>query len=534
MRTPICERLGIEFPIFAFSHCRDVVAAVSKAGGYGVLGALAYSPDQLEIELNWIDDHVDGMPYGVDFAMPAKYVGKGGGAEASLSHLHELIPSEHQTFVEELLAEHGVPPLPDDLQPGVVKAAGLGVDEEGPGQVEVALSHPVSMVVNALGPPPPYVVEQAHERGILVGGLVGNRQHAERQVAQGTDVIVAQGTEAGGHCGDVSTMVLVPEVVDAVGPDVPVLAAGGIGSRAADGRRAGAGRAGGVDRFHLAHGGRSRHEPDCGGEAAGRQLARHRAVTVDDGQAGAPAAHRVDRRLGARRHARSVADAAPGDRVLRGGAPGQPRPEPGPHRVPGRADRREHDLGPAGARRHLRHGRGMGRDHAATRNPRRDGVSSDLERIHEFTSLVIASTRSSRQRERLQRALGLGVSETNLGALRLIERHGPIVVTEMARRLEIDQSNASRQVRALEEQGLVARSVDPDDRRVARLGVTAAGRKVLARVRAVALNDYAVALEDWSATDRAQLAALLDRFRIALLQAETDESGWSVGKAAER
>jgi NAD(P)H-dependent flavin oxidoreductase YrpB (nitropropane dioxygenase family) len=229
VRTPICDRLGIELPIFAFSHCRDVVAAVSKAGGYGVLGALAYSPDQLEIELSWIDDHVDGMPYGVDFAMPAKYVGKGGGEEASIANLHSMIPAEHQQFVEDLLAEHGVPALPEDLDQGVVKAAGLGVDEEGPGQVEVALSHPVSMVVNALGPPPPYVVEQAHEQGILVGGLVGNRQHAERQVAQGTDVIVAQGTEAGGHCGDVSTMVLVPEVVDAVGPDVPVLAAGGIG-----------------------------------------------------------------------------------------------------------------------------------------------------------------------------------------------------------------------------------------------------------------------------------------------------------------
>ena len=229
MRTPICERLGIELPIFAFSHCRDVVAAVSKAGGYGVLGALAYYPDQLEIELSWIDEHVDGKPYGVDFAMPAKYVGKGGGAEAQLDNLHDMIPAEHQQFVDDLLAQHGVPPLADDADIPEVKAAGLGVDEEGPGQVEVALSHPVSMVVNALGPPPKYVVEQAHERGILVGGLVGNRAHAERQVAQGTDVIVAQGTEAGGHCGDVSTMVLVPEVVDAVGPDVPVLAAGGIG-----------------------------------------------------------------------------------------------------------------------------------------------------------------------------------------------------------------------------------------------------------------------------------------------------------------
>jgi len=158
-------------------------------------------------------------------------------------------------------------------------------------------------------------------------------------------------------------------------------------------------------------------------------------------------------------------------------------------------------------------------------------VSSDLERIHEFTSLVIASTRSPRQRERLQRALGLQMSETNLGALRLIERHGPIAVTDVARRLEIDQSNASRQIRALEEQDLVTRRVDPDDRRVARLAVTSAGRKVLARVRAIALNDYAVALEDWSARDRAQLADLLDRFRAALLATEPDASGWAATKS---
>ena len=93
MRTPICDRLGIEFPIFAFSHCRDVVAAVSRAGGFGVLGALAYAPDQLEIELNWIDEHVDGKPYGVDIVMPAKYVGKGGGAEASVESLDAMIPA---------------------------------------------------------------------------------------------------------------------------------------------------------------------------------------------------------------------------------------------------------------------------------------------------------------------------------------------------------------------------------------------------------------------------------------------------------
>jgi NAD(P)H-dependent flavin oxidoreductase YrpB (nitropropane dioxygenase family) len=231
VRTPICERLGIEFPIFAFSHCRDVVAAVSKAGGFGVLGALAYSPDQLEIELDWIDEHVGDRPYGVDIVMPAKYVGKGGGSEASLEHLSELIPKEHRDFVDRVLAEHGVPEFPPDLDTGTVKAAGLNVDLEAPGQVEVSLAHPkVRMLVNALGPPPPEVVRKAHDHGLLVGALVGSRQHAERQVAIGVDVIVAQGTEAGGHCGDVTTMVLVPEVVDAVGPDVPVLAAGGIGT----------------------------------------------------------------------------------------------------------------------------------------------------------------------------------------------------------------------------------------------------------------------------------------------------------------
>jgi NAD(P)H-dependent flavin oxidoreductase YrpB (nitropropane dioxygenase family) len=226
MRTPICDRLGIEFPLFAFSHCRDVVAAVSKAGGFGVLGALAFSPDQLEIELNWIDEHIDGKPYGVDFAMPEKFVGKG--EEFSLDSLQSLIPVEHRDFVEKVLAEHGVPPLPDESE-GVLKAAGLGVEAEGPGQVEATLRHPVSMLVNALGPPPAYAVEAAHASGVLVGALAGSPRHAERNIERGVDVIIAQGTEAGGHTGEISTMVLVPEVVDTVGPDVPVLAAGGIG-----------------------------------------------------------------------------------------------------------------------------------------------------------------------------------------------------------------------------------------------------------------------------------------------------------------
>jgi NAD(P)H-dependent flavin oxidoreductase YrpB (nitropropane dioxygenase family) len=158
-----------------------------------------------------------------------KYMGKGGGEEAKFDNLDAMIPQSHRDFVEQLMEKYDVPPLPTDLDEGVIKAAGLNVDAEAPGQVEVSLAHPgVKMLVNALGPPPPDIVDLAHEHGLLVGALVGAKAHAERQVAIGVDVLVAQGTEAGGHCGEISTMVLIPEVVDAVGPDVPVLAAGGI------------------------------------------------------------------------------------------------------------------------------------------------------------------------------------------------------------------------------------------------------------------------------------------------------------------
>jgi NAD(P)H-dependent flavin oxidoreductase YrpB (nitropropane dioxygenase family) len=228
MQTDICQQLGIDLPIFAFSHCRDVVAAVTNAGGLGVLGALAYTPEELEIELKWIDDHVGGKPYGVDVVMPARYAGSG---ELDPEHLEDqlsdMIPSEHRHFVDDVLERYHVAPLPEGLQRS---KALLGWTYEGARpQVDVALSHPISLLVNALGPPPPDIVELAHAHGVKVAALVGSVAQAQRQVNHGVDIIVAQGNEAGGHTGEVSTMVLVPEVVDAVSP-VPVLAAGGIGS----------------------------------------------------------------------------------------------------------------------------------------------------------------------------------------------------------------------------------------------------------------------------------------------------------------
>ena len=230
MRTELCDVFGIDVPLFAFSHCRDVVAAVSRAGGMGVLGALAFTPEQLEVELRWIDDHVDGRPYGVDVIIPASYAGAELNGPDLATQLAAMIPERHRQFVEDVLTRHGVPPLPAD----VARPHGLlgWTNQGGRSQVEVALSHPIALLANALGPAPADVVTQAHAHGVRVAGLVGTAEHARRQVAAGVDVIVAQGTEAGGHTGEISTMVLVPDIVDAVAP-VPVLAAGGIG----DGRQ---------------------------------------------------------------------------------------------------------------------------------------------------------------------------------------------------------------------------------------------------------------------------------------------------------
>ncbi|HKB30337.1 MAG TPA: nitronate monooxygenase family protein [Streptosporangiaceae bacterium] len=229
MRTRVSEQFGIEFPIFAFSHCRDVVAAVSRAGGMGVLGALYFTPDELEVELAWLDEHVEGRPYGVDVVMPASYAGAGLEVDSPtdlLARLQEMIPAGHRSFVDKLLADSGVPPLSAEGDAGRHL---LGwTDATARPQVEVALRHPIALLANALGPPPADVVEEAHRHGVPMAALASNARHARKQAEVGVDIIVAQGTEAGGHTGDVSTMVVVPEVVDAAAPR-PVLAAGGIG-----------------------------------------------------------------------------------------------------------------------------------------------------------------------------------------------------------------------------------------------------------------------------------------------------------------
>jgi NAD(P)H-dependent flavin oxidoreductase YrpB (nitropropane dioxygenase family) len=224
MKTRIKDLLGIEFPILAFSHCRDVVAAVSAAGGFGVLGAVAHTPEELDHDLTWIREHSGGAPFGVDLLLPQKYVGADdGGLDAAAAAAR--LPAEHKSFLDGMLDNYGVPTLPGEEH---IIGRVMNVSPGGIAPLlDVAFAHPIRLIASALGPPPPYLVERAHSADVLVAALAGSPVHAARHAVAGADIIVAQGTEAGGHTGEIATMVLVPEVVDAVAP-IPVLAAGGI------------------------------------------------------------------------------------------------------------------------------------------------------------------------------------------------------------------------------------------------------------------------------------------------------------------
>ncbi|MCP3933787.1 MAG: nitronate monooxygenase [Actinomycetia bacterium] len=230
MKTAVTDMLGVEFPILAFSHCRDVVAAVSKAGGFGVLGAVAHSDNQLDIDLQWIEDEIGDRPYGVDLIVPAKYAGDSDGGY-SLDDIRNLIPAEHLEFIDDIMARYDVPPLPEG-EHGAGYTSGEGDApfsiNRADSQLDIVFAHGPTLVANALGPPPAQMIEGAKANGRLIAALAGRPVHAERHIQAGADLIVAQGSEAGGHTGDIGSMVLIPEIVDAAG-DTPVLGAGGIG-----------------------------------------------------------------------------------------------------------------------------------------------------------------------------------------------------------------------------------------------------------------------------------------------------------------
>lgn len=229
MRTPFCNDVGIEAPIFAFTHCRDVVVAVSKAGGLGVLGAGFMDVDQLREELDWIDAHIGDRPYGVDVVIPQNYVGRDeeGLTEQELEDkLWAMVPNEHLALAEKLLKEHGVPPWPETGRP---KIFGWTRQTVMP-CLEEALTRPkCRLIANALGTPPADIIRQVKDGGRLIGALCGKRKQAIQHRDAGLDFVVAQGTEGGGHTGEIGSMVLWPDIIDSVSP-LPVLAAGGIGN----------------------------------------------------------------------------------------------------------------------------------------------------------------------------------------------------------------------------------------------------------------------------------------------------------------
>ena len=229
MNSKLCDELGIEFPLFAFSHCRDVVAEVSSAGGFGVLGAAGHSPKTLDVELGWIDDHVHGKPYGVDLLVPTSMDSKEQALTAA--ELEDRIPADHKRYIAELLARHDIDTA-DLWAHSAPEGLGDNMREVGASKIlDAAFAHPVKMVVNALGVPPGFMFERARAKGIKVGALAGAREHVVKHAEAGVDVIIVAGTEAGGHCGEVSTMVLLPEALQALesyGARSHVLAAGGI------------------------------------------------------------------------------------------------------------------------------------------------------------------------------------------------------------------------------------------------------------------------------------------------------------------
>lgn len=228
MKSEFCEKMGIEFPLFAFTHCRDVVAAVSSGGGFGVLGATGHSAESLEIELNWIDEHVNGKPYGVDLLVPNNMDSK---EEASASaEIEARIPEEHKRYIESILERHQID-TSGLWDRKIASNVGDNMREKGAGPVlDVAFSHPnMQLIVNALGVPPDFMFAKAKAAGVRTAALAGATRHALKHAEAGVDIIITSGTEAGGHCGEVATMVLVPEVIDALKDyDIPVLAAGGI------------------------------------------------------------------------------------------------------------------------------------------------------------------------------------------------------------------------------------------------------------------------------------------------------------------
>ena len=217
LQTAICDRLGIQYPIFGFSHSVEVTAAITNAGGFGVYGATRDMPDAISARLAAIRSMVGDRPFGADLLLPVGMADKNDWAAAEAG-----IPEAHKAFVRYLKQKYQVPdPTGKSFFSSVVRS-----NELFEAQADAVLKSDVDLFASAIGTPP-HMIARAKETGKLTLSLVGAPKHVKYAKAAGVDLLVAQGYDAGGHTGPIGTMSLVPQIVDAAG-DIPVLAAGGI------------------------------------------------------------------------------------------------------------------------------------------------------------------------------------------------------------------------------------------------------------------------------------------------------------------
>ncbi len=226
MKTKFTDMFGLEYPIVAFTHCKDVAVAVSEAGGLGVLGELMRSPDEIAQDIQWMKDRLGSKPFGVDLVFPASVP-----PTVNMEDLEAQIPQEMRDFVAGIRQRHNIPetkpPAPGETRRGI-SSGGLLSQDASRRQLDAVLESRVPFIASGLGSPA-FILDAAHERGIKIGGLIGKTRQARREIEAGVDVIIAQGYDAGGHTGEIGTFTLIPQVV-AIAGDTPILLAGGVGT----------------------------------------------------------------------------------------------------------------------------------------------------------------------------------------------------------------------------------------------------------------------------------------------------------------
>ena len=218
LHTKLCDSLGIEYPIVAFTHCKDVVAAVTNAGAFAVMGETHHTPEEIEADIKWIREKVGDKPFGIDLVFPASVPPMG-----SIEELKSKIPAEQREFTNDIKKRYE---LPEPKREPELYELGWMTQDVPRKQLEVVLDEKVAVLASGLGSPV-FILEAAHARGMQVWGLIGKPRQAKRELEAGVDAIIAQGIDAAGHTGTIGTFSIVPEIV-AIAGDKPVIAAGGI------------------------------------------------------------------------------------------------------------------------------------------------------------------------------------------------------------------------------------------------------------------------------------------------------------------